>query len=146
MKIVASNKRARFDYDILEEIEAGIILTGQEVKSCRQGHVHLSGAYVSMLSGKPVLKNATIDPYRYASDLDSYDKLRDRELLLKTREIDRMIGKVQEKGMSILPLEVRCGRTIKVLLGLGRGRKKYDKRQRIKEREVKKRLRKGEEV
>lgn len=146
MKVVASNKRARFDYEILEEIEAGIILTGQEVKSCRQGHVHLSGAYVSLLSGKPVLKNATIDPYCYASDLHAYDKQRDRELLLKSREIDRMIGKAKVRGMSILHLEVRSGRTIKVLLGLGRGRKKYDKRQRIKEREVKKRLKRGEEI
>jgi len=145
VKVVASNKRARFDYEILEEIEAGIILTGQEVKSARGGHVHLSGAYVSMLTGKPVLKNLTIEPYRYASDLGRYDKQRDRELLLHARQINRLVGKSQEKGMSILPLEVRAGRTIKVLLGLGRGRKKYDKRERIKEREVKKRLRKGEE-
>jgi SsrA-binding protein len=146
VKVVASNKRARFDYEILEEIEAGIILTGQEVKSCRQGHVNLIGAYVSFLSGRPVLKNAAIQPYRFASDLASYDPHRDRELLLKGAEIKRLTGKTEERGLTILPLEMRAGRTIKVLLGLGKGRKKYEKRERIRERELKKRLQRGEEI
>jgi SsrA-binding protein len=146
MKIVARNQRARFDYEILETVEAGIILTGQEVKSARGGHMQLSGAYVSFLRGKPVLKKAKIQPYKFASGLEGYDIERDRELLLKKNESERLAGKAQERGMSILPLEVRSARTIKVLLGLGRGRKKEDKRQRIREREVMRQLRRGDEM
>ncbi len=146
MKVVAQNRRARFDYEIVETIEAGIILTGQEVKSARGGGMHLSGAYVSFLGGKPLLKHSKIQPYKYASGLDGYDPERDRELLLKAGERDRLLGALAEKGMTILPLEVRSGRMIKVLLGLGRGKKKGDKRQKIKEREVERRLRRGDEV
>jgi len=146
VKIVAQNRRARFDYEILETVEAGIVLTGQEVKSCRAGHVNLSGAYVSFLSGAPVLKKAKIQKYRFAGDVADYDPERDRPLLLRKSEIDRLSGKVTEKGVTVLPLEVRAARTIKVLLGLGRGRKQHDKRERIKERDIKKRLRKGEEI
>lgn len=108
--------------------------------------MHLSGAYVSFLGGKPLLKHAKIQQYKFASNLDGYDPERDRELLLKASERDCLMGASSEKGMTVLPLEVRSGRTIKVLLGLGRGRKKGDKRQRIKEREVERRLRKGEEL
>jgi SsrA-binding protein len=146
MKIVAKNKRASFDYEILEQIEAGIMLTGQEVKSARGGNIDLKGAYVSFASGKPILKNASIQPYKYASGLSDYDPDKDRELLLKKKECDRFIGLSQEKGISVFPLEVRSARTIKILIGAGRGRKKYDKRQRIKERDVEKRLKRGEEV
>lgn len=146
MKVVAQNRRARFDYEILETVEAGIILTGQEVKSARGGGMHLTGAYVSFHGGKPILKHAKILPYKFASGLDGYEPDRDRPLLLHARERDRLIGASAEKGMTVLPLEVRAGRTIKVLLGVGRGRKKRDKRQRIKEREVQRRLRKGEEI
>ena len=146
MKIVARNKRARFDYEILEEVEAGIILTGQEVKSVRGGNADLKGAYVSFASGKPVLKKSTIQPYKYASNLSGYDPGQDRMLLMKKSEMDRMTGKTEEKGISVMPLEFRAGRTIKILLGVGRGRKKYDKRQRIKERDVGRRLKRGEEV
>jgi SsrA-binding protein len=145
MKIVAKNKRATFDYDIQEKTEAGIVLTGQEVKSVRIGNADLKGAYVSFSSGKPVLKNATIQPYKYASNLKDYDPGRDRALLLHQKEIDRLVGSSQEKGISVLPLEMHAGRTIKVLIGVGRGRKKYDKRQKIKERDVERRLQKGEE-
>lgn len=146
MKIVAQNRRARFDYEILETVEAGIMLTGQEVKSARSGGMHLSGAYVSFLGGKATLKQAKILPYKYASGLDGYDPGRDRALLLHAKERDRLIGSSAEKGMTVLPLEVRAGRTVKVLLGIGRGRKKGDKRQKIKEREVERKLRRGEEI
>ena len=145
MKIAAKNKRARFDYEILEEIEAGIMLTGQEVKSVRMGNADLKGAYVSFATGRPFLKSATIQPYKYASNLKDYDPGRDRELLLKKNENERLMGMAQEKGMSVLPLEIRAGRTIKILIGVGRGRKKIDKRNRIREREMEKKIRKGEE-
>ena len=145
MKPVASNRRARYDYDILETIEAGILLTGQEGKSCRQGHANLAGSYVSLVSGRPVLKNVSISPYAYASNLADYNPGRDRPLLLKKSDIARLESQTAEKGVSLIPLEIRAGKTIKVLLGLGRGRKRFDKRQKIREREVRQKLKKGEE-
>ena len=145
MKVVAKNKRVRFDYEILEELEDGMILTGQEVKSVRAGNADLKGAYVSFLGSKPILKNSTIQPYKYASNLTGYDPGRDRELLLRKGELEKLRAASEEKGISVLPLEFRSGRMIKVLLGVGRGRKTIDKRRRIKEREVEKKIRKGEE-
>jgi len=145
MKTVAKNRRARYDYDILETTEAGIILSGQEVKSCRQGNVNLAGAYVSLVSGKPILKNLKIAPYKFASGLEDYDPAQDRQLMLKKAEVRKLQSRIDEKGVTIIPLEVRSGKFIKVLLGVGRGRKRFDKRQKIKERDIKKRLKKGED-
>lgn len=141
MKIVGKHRRAHFEYDILETIEAGIVLTGQEVKSVRLGHVQLAGSYVSFLGGRPILKHAKISPYPCAGPLPSYDPGRDRALLLRSSELQRLETSVQEKGMAIVPLELRAGRFIKVLLGLGRGRKRHDKRQRIRERETERDIR-----
>ncbi len=144
MKTVAQNRRARFEYAISETLLAGMLLSGPEVKSCRAGHVDLSGAYVSFLGSAPVLKHLTIAPYRFALP-DAFDPKRDRTLLLSKREIERLQSASGEKGVSIIPLEVQAGRHIKVLLGIGRGRKTIDKRQRIKEKDVEKRLRRGED-
>lgn len=146
MKVVAANRRARYDYDILETVEAGILLTGQEVKSCRGGHVNLAGAYVSFLGGRPLLKHAKIAPYTYALPLPSYDPGRDRELLLGKQEAGKLAATIAEKGMALVPLEVRAGKFIKVLLGVARGRKRIDKRQRIKERGMERKLREGREI
>jgi len=145
MKTVTQNRRARYDYEILDTVEAGIILTGQEVKSCRQGNMNLSGSYVSFHEEVPLLKNASIAPYTFAGDLTDYDPGRDRVLLLKKQECDKLGIKLAEKGVSLIPLEVRAGRHIKVVLGLARGRKRLDKRQRIKEREVERKVKKGQE-
>lgn len=145
MKVIAKNRRARYDYEILDTVEAGIILTGQEVKSCRGGHMNLAGSYVSMLSGRPVLKNSTIALYASASDLPDYNPGTDRELLLKKTQIKKLDMQLNEQGISLIPLEVRSGRHIKIVLGLARGKKRLDKRKAIKERDVKKRLKKGEE-
>ena len=144
MKLVAQNRRARFDFDITETLEAGVMLTGQEAKSCRMGQVNLAGAYVSFLGGKPILKSVKIAPYKFATVSD-YDPERDRPLLLNTRESQKLASVASEKGMSILPLEVHAGRFIKVLLGIGRGRKKLDKRHKIKEREMGRKIREGGE-
>lgn len=141
MKTVAGNRRARFDYEITDTVEAGIVLSGQEVKSCRKGQVSLAGSYVSFASGKPVIKAMKISPYAYASGLEGYDPGHDRELLLKKNEIEKVRSASSEKGMTVVPLEVRAGRFIKVLIGIGRGRKRLDKRQRIKEREIGRRVR-----
>lgn len=142
MKVI-QNRRARFDYAITDTVEAGLMLTGQEAKACRDGHVDLNGSYVSFASGKPVIKNMKITKYRFASGLDSYEPGRDRALLLNRKEIETLSGASNEKGVSIVPLEVRAGRYVKLLLGMGKGRKNIDKRRVIKERDVEKRLRKG---
>lgn len=139
MKVVTQNRRARFDFEIIETMEAGLMLTGPEVKSCREGHINLSGAYVSFLSGKPVLKNAAIAPYRFAAQVPHEEK-RDHPLLLKASEIRKILARCEEKGLAVVPLEIRAGKFIKVLLGVGRGRKKIDKRHVIKDREVKRAL------
>ncbi|MFA6259317.1 MAG: SsrA-binding protein SmpB [Candidatus Peribacteraceae bacterium] len=145
MKVVAQNRRARYDYEIVDTVEAGIMLTGQEVKSCRMGNVNLGGAYVSLLTGDPILKNANIAPYAFASGQTEYEPGRDRRLLLKKSEVRKLQAALAEQGVSLVPLEVRAGRHIKVVLGLGKGRKRIDKRQRIKERDMKRKIQKGQE-
>ena len=145
MKVVAQNRKARFDYDIVDTVEAGIVLTGGEVKSCRLGQVSLAGSYVSFVSGAPVLKQAKISPYAYAGKQPDYEPGRDRKLLLRKSELERLDSAQAEKGVAIVPLEVKAGRHIKVLLGLAKGRKTIDKRQRIKDREMGKRMRMGRE-
>ena len=145
MKVVAENRRARFDYDLLETFEAGIMLTGQEVKSARMGQVNLSGAYVSFFGGKPVIKHLKISAYKQAGPLPDYDPERDRELLLKKSELAKLQRATEEKGMSLIPIEVKAGKHIKVMIALGRGRKSVDKRHAIKEKEVSRRLREGRE-
>lgn len=144
MKTVAKNRRARFDYEILDTWEAGIVLTGPEVKSCRSGQVHLGGSYVSSRRLDIILRNATIAPYPYAR-LDAYIPTRDRVLLVKAGERERIVHALAEKGMSVIPLEVRTGKFVKLLIGLARGRKRHDKRTRIREREMARRLRRGSE-
>lgn len=146
MKVVAQNRKARFDLEIIDTLEAGMILNGPEVKSCRMGHISLAGSYVSFLHDKPILKNAKISLYTFSSGIAEYNPERDRQLLLKENERRKLQTATEEKGITVVPLEVRAGKYIKILLGLGRGRKKHDKRQRIKEREVGRKLREGHEV
>lgn len=145
MKTVAQNRKARFDYEILETMEAGVVLTGPEAKSCREGHVSLAGSYVSFFGGAPVLKNASISKYTYAASVPDYDPLRQRTLLISKRDAARFASAIAEKGITLIPLEIKAGRFIKVVLGLGRGRKRHDKRAKIKEREISKKLKRGEE-
>lgn len=146
VKTVAQNRRARFDYQITETVLAGLILTGQEVKSCRMSHVDLAGSYVSFLNGKPTIKHLKIQPYPFASQLEGYDPGQDRTLLLNKNEIAKLESAASARGVTIVPLEVQAGKTIKVLIGIATGRKTIDKRQVIKERDMKKKLKKGEEV
>ncbi len=146
MKTVAQNRRARYDYEIVQTIEAGILLHGQEVKSCREGNINLSGAYVSFLGSKPTLKGCSIAPYRFASNLESYEPGRERTLLLHKREVEKLNSALSEKGVSLIPLEVKAGRHIKIILGLGKGKKRHDKRQKKKESDIKRRLKDGREI
>ncbi len=145
-KIVASNRRATFDYDILETIEAGLVLSGQEVKACRAGQVDLSGAYVSFRSGVAVLRQATIQPYKRASGLDDYQPGADRPLLLSKKQVEQLKAMSEQDGITVLPIEVRAGKYIKVALAVARGRKKRDKRRAIRDKEVTRALRRGTEV
>ena len=146
MKVVAQNRRARYDYEILDTFEAGMMLTGPEVKSCRMGHINLGGSYVSFQYGAPVLKGAGISKYPYSTSFIPHDEHRDRPLLLKKSELAKLEKATEEKGMTLIPLEVRAGKYIKIAIGVCRGKKKTDKRQAIKERETNRRLREGREV
>lgn len=137
MPTYATNKRVRFDYDILETVEAGLVLSGPEVKSVRGKQINLKGSYVAFTDRAAWLKLAHISPYRYAGTLTDYDPIRPRKLLLSKKEIAYLKGKTTEAGLTIVPLSVYTkGRHIKVELALVRGKKKYDKRASIKRREV----------
>jgi SsrA-binding protein len=135
------NKRAYFDYQILETIEAGIVLKGQEVKSVKLGQMSLKGSYAIIKDGEAFLINAHISPYKMAGSLFDYNPVQTRKLLLHKNQINSLIGKSKTKGLTLLPLKVytKKGR-IKVLVGLGKGKKKYDKREMIREREAKRRV------
>ncbi len=141
MPTYAVNKKARFDYEILDTYEAGLILTGQEVKSVRAGQMNLKGAFVSFHNNGAFLTNAHISKYKFAGTAFDYDPDQSRKLLLKNKEIAYLREKLQEKGLTIIPLSVyNKGRRIKLEIGVAKGKKKYDKRESIKRREVKREL------
>jgi SsrA-binding protein len=128
-KTVASNRRARHDYAILERFEAGIVLTGSEVKSLRQGRASVGEAYARVERGELWLENMHIPPYEQG-EKRGYDPLRARKLLLHRREIERLTGKQKEQGLALVPMRVYFSHGIaKVELGLGRGKREYEKRQ-----------------
>ena len=134
---VTVNRKARHDYEILETYEAGLVLTGSEVKALRAGKANLKDAYARVDRGEAFLWNAHISPYAAASRF-GHEPERTRKLLLHRAEIEKLIGRVQERGLTLVPLKLyfKNGRA-KVELGLGRGKKAYDKRESIKEREMK---------
>ncbi|HLB61144.1 MAG TPA: SsrA-binding protein SmpB [Actinomycetota bacterium] len=134
-RAVATNRRARHDYEILERLEAGIALTGSEVKSLRNGRASLAEAYARVREGEVWLENMHIPPYAQG-ERRGYDPKRARKLLLHRREIERLIGKTAEKGLALVPLRVYFAHGLaKVELGLGRGKRAFEKRQAIVERE-----------
>ncbi len=137
MKILAKNKRAKFDYTISKTYLAGIVLSGQETKSARSGAVSLKGSFVYFSGNEAYLTNATITAYKHASHTESYDPTRNRKLLLQKKELVELREAVQSTGMTVLPLAMGLERNlIKVEIGLGRGKKAYDKRQSIKKRDM----------
>lgn len=141
MSEITTNKKAYFDYEILETYEAGIELLGLEVKSIKAGYINLTGSHVIIRHNEAWLINTDITPYQPANTPSDYDQKRNRRLLLHAEEIKELIGKTHEKGLTIIPLKVyNKGRRIKIELGLGRGKKKYDKRQVIKKREAKREI------
>jgi len=136
-KLIKKNKKAYFDYELLETYEAGIKLKGPEVKAVKAGGVNLSGSFVTIHKGEPTISNMRIDPYKPAADHNS-DPERPRVLLLKQKEIDRLSGVLDTKGVSCVPLIVWLkNNLIKIEIGLVRGKKLYDKRRIIKDRDEK---------
>jgi len=137
VKVIAKNKKAFFEYHIDEKIEAGLVLTGSEVKSLREGRASLSDSYALIKDGEAFLLHAHIAPYEPAAML-GHEPKRTRKLLMHASEIAKLTGKLNEKGLTLVPTMIyfRKGRA-KVELGLARGKRKYDKRAAIKKRESK---------
>jgi SsrA-binding protein len=135
VKIIAENRRALHDFEIEEKFEAGIRLTGAEMKSVRQRRVDLRGSFVKIINEGPFVLNLKIHKYPFAADRE-YDPKRTRKLLLKKNQIKRLIGKDSQKGTMVVPLRLYLkGNVVKLEIGVGKMRKKWDKRQVLKERD-----------
>lgn len=136
-----SNDKARFDYEILETIEAGMVLFGSEVKSIRTGKISIKGSYVKIFNNEAYLVGATIAPYQPGNVPTDYDDQRTRKLLLKKSELKYLVGKAEERGLTLIPLKIFDAHgLLKLQIGIARGKKKYDKRATIAERESKRKI------
>jgi len=141
MSEIAYNKRANFDYDILEKYEAGLALLGHEVKSIKTGHISLKESFVTIKGNELYLTNAHIPPYKHAGKLENYEPTRPRKLLVKKFEIKRLLGKVRIQGLTLVPIRIYAKkRYLKLEFGLGKGKKEYDKRSSIKKKEDDRRM------
>jgi len=144
MKVLAENRKAKFDYNILEKFEAGMVLIGQEVKAIKAGRMSLRGSYVvfkgSAQDGRfpePYLVGTNVPPYQPKNALPDYDPERARKLLLNKAEIKHLLGKTKEKGLTLIPLKVYTKYAkIKLEFGIAKGKKKSDKREQIKKRDT----------
>lgn len=136
-KVICKNKKAYFNYHIEEAYEAGIVLTGTEVKSCRQGKANLKDGYAKIKNGEVFLCETHISPYSHAG-YSQHDPLRVRKLLFHRQEIKRLVGKIKERGYTFIPLKMyfKNGK-VKVAMGLARGKRLFDKREQIKQRDLK---------
>jgi SsrA-binding protein len=137
MKILAQNKKAFHDYSVLETIEAGIVLTGDEVKSAKAGHISLAGSFATLRDGELYLLNAHIAAYEKAFQKGG-DERKSRKLLLHRQQIDKLIGEIARKGITIVPLKIYATKKglLKVELGLCKSKKQADKKQVLKERDI----------
>lgn len=136
-KTIATNRRARHEYHILEDFECGLVLHGYEVKSIRQGRVNIQDAYGTVRGNEAFVENMHITPYSHG-DQRVIDPLRTRKLLLKRKEIDYLFGKTRERGLALIPLRLYLkGPHVKLAVGLARGKKLYDKREDIAARDAK---------
>ncbi len=137
MKVVASNKKAYFNYEIIESLEAGIALVGSEVKSIREGRVSLKDSFAEIKNGEVFLLHMNISPYEQAN-IFNHDPLREKKLLLHRQEIKRLIGKIREKGYTLVPTKVILNDKgkVKVEISLAKGKRTYEKKRAIKEREL----------
>ena len=135
-KIISTNKKAYHDYFVEETIECGIVLAGTEVKSLRRGGVNLKDAYARIVNGEMFICGMHISPYEHGN-IFNRDPLRDRKLLLHKKEIIKLLGYVKQKGLTLVPLEIYLsGNRVKLLLGVARGKKNYDKRSDIADKEA----------
>ena len=141
MKIIDTNKKAYFDYEITDTVEAGIVLEGAEVKQLRAGNCNLKDSFCLLKNGELILKNLHIPLYDKAGAFSSKDSKRDRKLLMHRRELDKLAGKINEKGFTIVPLSLYfSGSLIKAEIALCKGKQNYDKKRTIAERDQKRAL------
>jgi SsrA-binding protein len=139
-RVIATNRRARHEYDILETVEAGLVLRGTEVKALRAGQINFKDSYATLRNEEAWLVGCHISPYSHGTDAN-HDPERDRKLLLHRRELTRLVGKVAERGLTLVPLRLYFkGGRVKAEIGLARGRKLHDKRSAIREREVRREM------
>lgn len=142
MSIIATNKRAHYDYELSDFYEAGIVLFGHEVKSIKSGHISLKGAFITTHKTAKTLPevyltNSYVTPYKYAGKMPDYKPDRSRKLLLSKKEIERLIGKRKEEGLTLVPTKIYTKKgLIKLEFGIGRGKRKYEKRDDLKKRDV----------
>ncbi|EKE19972.1 MAG: SsrA RNA (tmRNA)-binding protein [uncultured bacterium] len=138
MPTLATNRRAHFDYELQDKYEAGLMLTGAEVKSAKLGHISLKGSFVTMHDNELYLTNANISPYAFANPKIAYDPTRSRKLLVKKSEIKSLTGKLHVKGLTLVPLRVYTKRRlVKLEFAVARGKKAFDKRSDIAKSEAK---------
>jgi SsrA-binding protein len=141
MKIYAENKEAHFNYEILEKLDAGMVLIGQEVKSIKEGKATIKGAYVVITNNEAFLIGATVPPYQPNNAPKDYNPSRSRKLLLTKKELNYLIGKSEERGLALIPLKLYDKYAmVKLEFGIGKGKKKRDKRESIKKREAKREI------
>lgn len=143
IKLIAQNRKAYHDYFVDETIEVGIVLQGTEVKSIREGKINLKDSYALIKDAEVFVENMHISPYSHGN-IANHEPTRRRKLLMKRAEINRLIGKVKEKGFTLIPLKVYIKRgKVKLVIGLVRGKHKYDKRQSIADRDSKREIEKA---
>jgi len=138
----AENKKARYSYETLESFEGGIVLTGQETKAVREGGANLLGSYLGFEKGALWLRHASIRPYSKAGKLKDYQPDHDRKILMHKQELERLFGKIQQKGLTLVPFSLYPhGRQIKLSFGLCRGKTTHDKRESLRQRDIERDMR-----
>lgn len=144
MKVIAENKKALFSYELLEKFMAGIVLTGQEVKSIKLGRINLLGSFVTLRDGEIFLVGASVPPYQPKNLRKEYNPERARKLLLTREEIKRIIGKAAQKGLTMVPLKVyNAAGKVKIEFAIVKGKQKADKREKIRKRETDREIRRA---
>lgn len=144
MRPLAENRKARFNYEILETFEAGVVLTGQEVKSVKNGRADLTASYVIVKPDSAYLLNTSIPPYQPKNISSDYGPARSRQLLLHKNQLKYLLGKAKQGGLTIVPISLyNKNRRIKVLIGLARSKKKYDKRETIRKRQTEREIKRA---
>lgn len=137
MSIIVENRKVRFDYEILETVEAGLVLLGSEVKAIRSGKVNIIDGFMTLKKGEPYVLNMNISQYNMVFAGQKHDPLRDKKLLLNKFQIKKFFGKLTQKGLTIVPLNIHTkGGKIKMEIALVKGKKLHDKRQALKERDL----------